>query len=77
MQTFEKTLRECQLENERRTFRCFNNNIIYEILGLSEYIADLTRELSEKTSVDAISQEKILVNVIFIFQILKIFVFIY
>ncbi|CAF0902786.1 unnamed protein product [Adineta steineri] len=44
VQTFEKTIRDCQNENER----------------LSEQIRDLKKELSDKTNFDAISQEKIL-----------------
>ncbi|CAF2044454.1 unnamed protein product [Rotaria magnacalcarata] len=44
LQTFEKTIRDCQIENER----------------LCENIHDLTRELQGKTSLDAINQEKVL-----------------
>ncbi|CAF4521673.1 unnamed protein product [Rotaria sp. Silwood2] len=44
LHTFEKTIRDCQIENER----------------LCEQINDLTKELNGKASFDAISQEKIL-----------------
>ncbi|CAF1098835.1 unnamed protein product [Rotaria sordida] len=44
LQTFEKTIRDCQIENER----------------LCEHINDLTKELNGKASVNAINQEKIL-----------------
>ncbi|CAF0899230.1 unnamed protein product [Rotaria sp. Silwood1] len=44
LQTFEKTIRDCQIENER----------------LCEHINDLTKELNGKASFDAINQEKIL-----------------
>ncbi|CAF3604890.1 unnamed protein product [Rotaria sordida] len=44
VQTFEKTIRDCQIENER----------------LCEHVHDLTKQLREKSDYDAINHEKIL-----------------
>lgn len=52
VQTFEKTIHDCQIENER----------------LCERINDLTRELNEKKSIDEISREKVLVRIRFFFR---------
>ncbi|CAF1450168.1 unnamed protein product [Adineta ricciae] len=62
VQTFEKTVHDFQSENERKNssdqFSDEEMNV-YEMLGLYEQIRDLTKQLSEKVTVNAINQEKI------------------
>lgn len=64
MHTFEKTIRDCQIENERRHFECVWTRAMFTdwLLGLGERVDDLTKQLRDKNDFETIHQEKVLVG---------------